>query len=242
VVLFFLAVFSAPSARAYWIGNPAAPVRGDNFFVETLYDVGRRRLLNPDDSKREIRLDSRRLSLQAGHGLGRSFELSGRLLPFTGRMDVNGVSFDPPVFGAGSGVRFSPDWGGPLRVGVLASWDWNYGTQRRRYTDPQEASFFNAFIPDTKKRWYRVNWTEGTLAAGASAAVGKNLDLYGGFSYLRTKVYLYVAGNQTNWVSKRMDGFFGGFTARLGRGFSSGFEVHTGNETLYGFSLRYQGS
>lgn len=231
-----LSSLASPLQAALW-GNPAPVLQRGDGSLGLLFETGERTLRRVEGPASTVDLEARRFFIQGDYAPMGGLSFFGRVIPFTGRAQFEGVDFHPPLFGGGAGLRISPmSPESHVRVGMSASWDWNYATERHSYND-ETAAFFAS---DTKTRWYRMNWTEGVITAGASARVFSGLEFYGGFSYVRSKVYLYVAGNQTDWVSDQEGGAFAGLTARLGKNWSLDLEGHIGNEKTAALAFSYK--
>jgi hypothetical protein len=126
------------------------------------------------------------------------------------------------------GLRFSPPEAvGAVRLGVLGAWDWMFGETER-----------DGLIP-VGPGHDRINWAEGSVAAGVSVEVLPMLNVYGGASLVKPDIHLDVGGVESNLEN---DGVFGGF---LGLGvkpndaWTFGVESHFGNESTIGFSIEY---
>lgn len=224
-VIGLTAALSAGTAQAAWFGNPAEHIEKGKGALEFVYETGERDI-KPSSGGPAVDVDKRGLFLQGRTAVGDVFQLMGRFMPGTGRIAFPGSGdFNPKMWGFGLGLRFSPPEAmGPVRLGVLANWDWNFGSSDR---------------PGVLSGSDKINWAEGSVAAGASVEVHEMVQVYGGGSLIKPDIHLDISGTETNHEG---DTVFGGF---LGAGFrpsdawNIGVEKHFGNEDTIGFALSY---
>lgn len=257
-------VLTSTVTRAYWFDNTATTHNLNKYTMELIYDMGKRDIferfgrgflrygdgqldsveLNP---KKNIRLRHHRSYVQYNAdisgfgGYGQGFI---RILPNTGRLNFEGSQYNSNLFGGGFGVKFSPrNTSGTVRIGVLASWDWNYGIQENKHSYPSQKLFSDGSITNTVRR-DEVNWTEGTIVLGISNTIRDSFTFYGGISFIRAKIFLELGNEyQTNWrADNDVGGYFGINWSPLKRwaGFVVALESHFINEDILGLSMQYR--
>jgi hypothetical protein len=228
-----LAALSLSSdGRCYWIGDPGAKPGEDSAPISVLFENGTREMTDVDTGSLEADVRARRFYVQGRVPVAGFAEFFARAVPTTMRVNVENSPFNPRLWGGGLGVRVSPPvrWGG-VGIGVLAAWDWNFGSVKRDQA-------YNPANP-LESHHDRMNWTEGTMAAGAGWRAAKWLNFYGGYSYIRTKLYTKVDGTKINWESKENGGGFAGSEIIFPFPVSLSAEFHFGNEKTAALALNF---
>jgi hypothetical protein len=193
---------------------------------DIVYETGEREIKNTDGTGSPIDLSSRRLILQGRTALGDAFQLIGRGIPGTGRLNFEGSGFNPTMWGFGAGLQFAPPEAiaDIVHLGAVAYWDWSFGATDR---------------PGPLTGSDKVNWAEGTVAAGASVRVVEIVDVYAGATLIKPDIHLDVSGTETNWEEDSTFGGLMGFSVQADEVWKAGLELHFNNEQTIGFMLSY---
>lgn len=221
-----VALFLSVAVHAAWIGNPAHPREGGG--AGLAYDMGERDVVLSGTGGAVVRsLESRGLFFEHRSSLTPAFQMSLRVLPFTGRAGLEGSAFNPHMAGGGVGLHFSPEEPlGPVHVGLQAAWEGRAGARKR--TDASG-----------DKKYDRLYWSEASLAAGVSWAPVEVLNLYGGPVWTKLDVHFNVAGARGDWSEDQAWGAFFGAELVPGDAWTLGAEFRAGHEQSASFSLRY---
>jgi hypothetical protein len=219
------ALVRAPLGAAFF-GNPALPIEKGKGTLEFAYETGDRDAKDTSGAGGTFDLHKHAFFLQGRLALSDVFQVSGRFVPGTGRVSFpNGGGFNPKLWGLGAGLRFSPPEAmGPVRLGVLAGWDWAFGSSER---------------PGALSGSDKINWAEGTVAAGASVELHEMAHAYGGGSLVKPDVHLDLNGTETNVEADAVFGGFLGVDFRPHEAWNIGVEKHFGNEDTVGLALSY---
>ncbi len=213
-----LALF-AVSAQAYYLGNPGLSTRKGASSVEFVYDTGEREM-KPSGGSQTVDVESRRMYIQWRHGISKSFQVVGRLLPGLGRVDWENSDFNPALWGFGAAIQFSPrEKLGLLRVGALAGYNINYG----------------------KSSGDEITWKEGNVAFGLSYDPTRETRVYGGISIIVPDVEIeYENGTKQDWEADTTWGPFFGGNLILKPAWVLAAEVHLMNEDSIALYARYR--
>jgi hypothetical protein len=212
-----LAAMAAGPARAYYVGSVGFPFRQGGNGLEVVYDTGSREI-EPSDGGREFDMDTDRLYFQYTRGLGNGLELFGRVMPETGEVEFEDSFFNPEVWGLGGGVRWSPQQKGKLKLGFQAAFDLNQGDDEDVDIDIKELMF----------------------VGGGSYRVNRNVDAYGGLSFLKSNITVEWAGYDADYENSGTIGLFGGFDLKPSKNFTVGVELHLINETVFAVTGRFK--
>lgn len=214
------------AAQAAWVGNPAHPREGGAAGV--VYDWGERDVTSSASGNVSGSLNSRGLYLEHRTALNRVFQGSLRILPFTGRLGLEGASFNPHVAGGGIGLHFSPPEPlGPVRVGAQVTWDGRTGARKR------------AVAPGAAKEYDRVFWSEAMAAAAVSYAPMDSWGVYGGPVWNKLDVHFNVGGARSDWTEDQAWGAFFGAELNPDDAWTLAGEFRVGHEQAVALSLRY---
>lgn len=225
VLCFLAAAAAAVPAQSAWIGNPAHPLDGSS--TGLAYDTAERDVVDGTPGV-ALDMDSRGFFLEHRTSLNPAFQWSLRVLPFTGRTEIEGASFNPHMAGGGLGLHFSPPEPlGPVHVGVQALWNGAAGARRRPST------------PGADKEYDRIYWSELSLAAGASWAPVELLSVYGGASFTKLDVHFNLGGARSDWEGDQPWGAFAGVELNPDEAWTVAAEIRTGHEQAFSASLRY---
>jgi hypothetical protein len=215
-----LLVLTAGVSHAYWIGNQGLSIQEKGGALEIIYDTGERDIV-PENGGPSVDLESHRLYAQWRYGASKSVQLVGRVLPGTGRLDLDNSNFNPNVWGLGGGIQFSPrEKLGAVRVGASAAYDINFGESG----DDE------------------IRWTEFTAATGVSYDPAETVRVYGGLSIIKdTYDFEFNPGNvQVDYKNDDSWGLFAGVNFLPADPWVISFEAHFLNEAVFGFNLRYR--
>lgn len=220
------AVLAAPAARAAWTGDLTRSV--ENGATVLAYHSSARDVEPTSASGLDFKWKSRGLVLEQRSAMTPVAQFSLRLMPFTGRQDLEGMGFNPHVAGGGAGVYLAPpEPFGPVRLGAAALWDGAGGARKRAGAGGST-------------RYDRVYWSELTLAAGASADPLPYLRVYGGLAHASFRMRTSVGGAKTNWKQDSPWGGFAGATLSAEEAWFLTAELRAGGERAMALSLGYQ--
>lgn len=213
------------AAQAAWVGNPAHPREGGG--AAAVYDWGERDVTLSGSGGVTESLDSRGFFLEHRSTLSRAFQGSLRLLPFTGRMNLAGASFNPHMAGGGIGLHFSPPEPlGPVRVGAQAVWDGRAGARKRA-------------VAGSDKEYDRVFWSEAMVAVAVSYDVMETWGVYGGPVWNKLDVHFNVGGVRSDWTEEQAWGAFFGGELNPNEAWTVAGEFRLGHERSMALILRY---
>jgi opacity protein-like surface antigen len=213
-----LAGFASAPASAYYIGSLGYPMKDGANSLEAIYDTGSREM-EPSGGGETGDVDTNRLYVQWGHGLGNGLELFGRVMPQTGEASLEDSDLDFEMWGLGGGVRWSPRQKGKVKFGLQASFDWSQGDEKN----------ISSISMDIKEMMF---------SGGVSSRVNKNVDVYGGLSLLKSDATLDYPGDSVDMKNSNTFGIFGGLDLKPSKNFTVGVELHLINETVFAFSGR----
>lgn len=218
LVIAALAGFAVSPAGAYYVGSIGFPFGRGGSALEVLYDTGSREV-EPSNGGRDFDMDSDRLYIQYTRGLGDGLEFFGRGMPQTGEITFEDDSSQFDVWGLGGGVRWAPRQRGRTKFGMQVSFDWNQGDDSNSRTD--------------------IDVKEILFAGGLSSRVNRNVDVYGGVSFLKSDVTVDPpAGQSWDIENSNTFGVFGGLDLKPSKKFTVGVELHLINETIFAFTGR----
>lgn len=225
-VVALAASFAQAPLRAAFFGNPAEHIKKGKGALEFAYETGDRDVKDTSGAGGTVEAHRHAFFLQGRAALGEVFQLSGRVVPGTGRLSFpNSGGFNPNLWGLGVGLRFSPPEAmGPVRLGVQAGWDWNFGSSDR---------------PGVLSGTDKVNWAEGTVVAGISYEAHEMVQVYGGGSLVKPDIHLDLNGVESNLEADETFGGFIGAGFRPDEAWNIGIEKHFGNEDTIGLALSY---
>jgi hypothetical protein len=211
-----LLVSAAAPAGAFWIGNPASVLGDGETSAQGVFDMG---TIELESGNTDLDMDVTRLYVQGNRGFGSGFELFGRLLPMTGKLEFENSTIEPDVWGLGVGARWTPaGQTGPLRWGGQFSFDWNQGDDQGMDVDLKRIAF----------------------SGGAGYAVERNVDVYGGLTFMSADVSLEGNGSSSDADLDTPIGLFAGLGFRPAPQWTVGLELHLINEQIFGFTGAYR--
>lgn len=211
--------FFAVSADAAWYGQIGRANGRDEHSIEFAYDTGDRDIRVKGTNGPDTELSAHRFTVQYARGLGQGFELLARGVPFTGRVNLEGSSFNPDVWGVGGGLHWSPPEPlGVVRLGFVAGVDFFQGTESSRNN---------------------MNWLELSLAGGATVPLVEHVDLFGGVSFVRPDLRFEAANVVTKFDTEKRFGGFGGVGYSPNDAWTLSAVIEMGAQAVMGFSARY---
>jgi hypothetical protein len=213
----------AASGRAFWLGNPGPMLGEASPSMEAMFDWGTRDIKAPAGGVGD--LDFFRLYAQYTKPFmdGEALQFFVRGMPLTGRLDLEGSSFDPPLYGFGAGFRWTPAHEfGPVRLGFQASADWMNGSE-------EQGGFNN-----------EVRWTEFSFSGGASYEISSAAAFYGGLSIIPANIDLDVGQIQTDLEEDELVGGFLGLDFLPWENWTFGAELHFLNEQTVSVKTGYK--
>ncbi len=213
-------------ARAAWTGDPTQPVEKGAVLIG--YQSGSLDVKPVNGGTQTLTLKDRGMVLEQRTAVNPVIQLAFRVLPFTGRINLENSTFNPHMAGGGVGVYAAPPEAlGPVHLGVAAIWDGAGGATQRSGTG--------------SKKYDRVFWSETTLSAGASVSVLDFLSLYAGASFVSLRTQFDVAGSgKTKWKENSPWGGFGGVSLTSNQAWFVNAEVRAGGERSLSASLGYK--
>lgn len=263
IVLISLSVYLfinslAFQTQAFIFANPKLNNDPDKMLFEIVYEQGYRKVHDindeqfadygenmvdtvPPKSNKRIRLNHNRLYLQWYDKKADFYSIFYRILigGFATRLKFETTPYNPDFWGLGGGIQIKiPTKLDRVKFNITASWDWSYGWQNNVHTYRSVKPF--SLEPDftTGSRRDEVNWTEGAIAFWLSYPVNEKSDVYGGFSRLRTKIYVELGEyNHTRWFLDSKNGIFLGLKYLFGNNFGLSCEFHGINENTGIISL-----
>jgi hypothetical protein len=208
----------APSARAFWFGSSGSRLSNDRSEIQAVYDTGSREI-EPTGGGRSFDMDTDRFYLEYSQGFGNGLDLFGRFMPETGNATFEHMGgYNPSIWGFGGGLHWAPVQSGRVHWGAQANLDWNQG----------------------KDQGVKLNVTEMALMGGPSFRASRNVDVYGGASFMKSNVTLDNGTNKAKFVLSNTFGLFGGVGVNPTPAMTLAFEVHLINEAIFGFSAAYR--
>lgn len=223
-LIVFAGLCIAASARAGWTGDPTQSLKTGAVVMG--YQTATRSVeLTNGGSERDFQ--TRGFVLETRSALNPVAQLSFRVLPFTGRMNLDGDSFNPHVAGGGVGLYLAPPEPlGPIHLGAAVVWDGAGGAQKRE---------------GSTKEYNRVFWSDTTLAAGASWYPVERVGVYAGANYDSFRARFAVSPvPKTNWKGTSPWGAYGGVTLSPNEAWFVTAEVRGGAERSLGAFLGYK--
>jgi len=215
---------SAVPACAAWTGDITQSV--EKGFVSIGYQTATRSVKSNSLPGGTLDYKDHGMVLEDRTALNPVVQFALRVLPFTGRENLERTSFNPHMAGGGAGLYFAPpETLGPVHLGAAAIWDGAGGISRR---------------DGPEKRYDRIFTSEATLAAGASYAPIESLNVYAGGEYVSFQMRLSVPGSKTNWRQDSPWGGFAGVSFVSNQAWVVGGEFHFGGERSFGASLGYK--
>ena len=210
-------------ARAGWTGDPTQSVTKGAVVIG--YQAASRNLELTGGSPTE-KFKTHGLVLEQRTAVNPVVQIAIRALPFTGRMNLEGTSFNPHVAGGGVGLYLAPPEPlGPIRVGAAAVWDGAGGLRKREAAD---------------KQYDRVFWSDTTLTAGVSWSPIEWAGVYAGAAYDSFRMRLALPGSKTNWKEDSPWGGYGGVTLTPNPAWFVTAELRAGGERSLGAFLGYK--
>ncbi len=103
---------------------------------------------------------------------------------------------------------------------LVGSWDWQYGWRMIKHSNGSTVH----------RRRDETNWTEAAGNVLFSYLLTESVSLYGGYSYLRTKIYVELSSFKTNWRNRRRGGVVFGFSVKNEKNRAYGMGFRGGNE------------
>jgi hypothetical protein len=216
------------AASAAWTGNPTQPVEKGAFIVG--YQVSSRDVENTQASagSQTLELKERGLVVETRSAINPVFQLAFRVIPFTGRVNLEGDPFNPHVAGAGLGLYVAPPEAlGPVHLGAAAIWDGAGGARKR-------------VNPTASKQYDRLYWSEATLSAAASVAPVEFLSVYAGVSYVSLRAQFNQNGVKATFKEHQPWGAFGGVSVLSNEAWFLNVEGRAGGERAMSASLGYK--
>ena len=219
-LILFLGVAAAvlaPSAQAAWFGSPGSALSYNRSSIQATYDTGSRSI-EPKDGGTSFDMDTDRFYVQYGRGFGGGLDLFGRLMPQTGDASFENRGYNPSIWGLGGGLHWAPPQSGRVRWGGQVSLDWDQG----------------------KDQGTTLKVLETVLAGGASYRPHKNVDVYGGVSFMKSDVTFKNGSNTSKFELSDNFGLFAGVGVNPAPALTLAFELHVINETVFGFNAAYR--
>lgn len=215
---------AAGAAQAFWYGNPGRAQDAGGSSLGFIYGFGDRDIETNDIPGRSFELHTRTFAVEYRVGLAKGFEAMVRGVPATTRMNVEGYSFNPTIWGGGAGLHWAP----PEKLGVV-----NIGILGVADVDAGAKKSVSGSGHDT------VGSVTGAAAAGVSVSLLDKAAAYGGLSVSRKAMTVEINKVDTDWENADTLGAFLGAEFTPNEAWALGAEVHFSNEQALALALTY---